>query len=231
MQASRVAEDYWRGRWDDAVRCADTLLSERGEAPAYLQTWISTVRGEMRLASGESAGALEDSLRGLEAARSAKDAQVLYPALAFRGRALVAAGDPRAAGEPLAELLSRLSGEEWCMDSFWIDLAVALYELGRTDELRQAVQRVQTPTRWVGVAAELAEGEPERAADRCTAIGTRPDEAYMRLLAAKSLAAAGDPEHAEEQLERALGFHRAVGAEAFVRGAQEIAAVVAFGEV
>ena len=231
MQASRVAEDYWCGRWDDAMRRADTLLSERGEAPAYLQSWISTVRGEMRLASGESAGALEDSLRGLEAARSAKDAQVLYPALAFRGRALVAAGDPRAAGEPLTELLSRLSGEEWCMDSFWIDLAVALYELGRTDELRQAVQRVQTPTRWVGVAAELAEGEPERAADRCTAIGTRPDEAYMRLLAAKSLAAAGDPEHAEEQLERALGFHRAVGAEAFVRGAQEIAAVVAFGEV
>jgi class 3 adenylate cyclase/tetratricopeptide (TPR) repeat protein len=231
MEASRVAEDYWRGRWDDAMRRADTLLSERGDAPGYLQTWISTVRGEMRLARGEVAGALEDSLRALEAARAAKDAQVLYPALAFRARALVASGNLRAADEPVVELLSRLSGEEWCMDSFWIDLAIALYELGRTDELRQAVQRVRTPTRWVGVAAELADDEPERAAARCAVIGTLPDEAYMRLFAAKSLAAAGRSEQAEEQLERALEFHRAVGAEAFVRGAQQIAAGVAFGEV
>jgi hypothetical protein len=117
------------------------------------------------------------------------------------------------------------------MDSFWIDFGVALYELGRRDELSRAVQRVQTPTRWVGVAEALAEGEPERAADRCAVIGTLPDEAYMRLLAAKSLAAAGESEHAEEQLERALAFHRAVGAEAFVRGAEEIAAIVAFGQV
>jgi hypothetical protein len=187
------------------------------------------VRGQMRLARGDAAGALEDSAEGLETARAAADTQVLYPALAFRGRALAATGHAHEAGQALTELLSRLTGEEWSMAYFWIDLAFALHDLGRVEDLRAAVDRVENRTRWVGVAEAIARGELERAASRCADIGTLPDEAYVRLLAAEELAGAGRHEDAEDQLERALSFHRSVGADAYVREGEQVAAVLAPG--
>ena len=87
LDVSRVAEDYWCGRWDDAVARAESLFTER-RSLTYLEAWLRVVRGQVRLARGDTEGALEDSARGLERARAAKDTQVLYPALAFRGRAL-----------------------------------------------------------------------------------------------------------------------------------------------
>jgi hypothetical protein len=189
------------------------------------------VRGQVRLARGDGAGALEDSAQGLENARAAKDTQVLYPALAFRGRALAEAGHAGEAGEPIGELLARLTGEEWSMAYFWIDLAFALHDLGRLEDLRAAVGRVENHTRWVSVADAIARGELERAANRCVEIGTLPDEAYVRLLAAKALADAGRHEDAEDQLERSLSFHRSVGAEAYVRESEQVAAVLAPGHV
>jgi class 3 adenylate cyclase/tetratricopeptide (TPR) repeat protein len=230
MEVSRVGEDYWCGRWDDAVRRADRLTGERA-ALAYLESWVRMVRGQVRLARGDGAGALEDSAQGLENARAAKDTQVLYPALAFRGRALAEAGHAGEAGEPIGELLARLTGEEWSMAYFWIDLAFALHDLGRLEDLRAAVGRVENHTRWVGAADAIARGELERAANRCVEIGTLPDEAYVRLLAAKALADAGRHEDAEDQLERSLSFHRSVGAEAYVRESEQVAAVLAPGHV
>jgi predicted ATPase/class 3 adenylate cyclase len=230
MEVSRVAEDYWCGRWDDAVGRAERLIGERA-ALAYLESWVRMVRGQVRLARGDAAGALEDSAQGLETARAAKDTQVLYPALAFRGRALAAAGHAPEAGEAIGELLSRLTGEEWSMAYFWIDLAFALHDLGRVEDLRAAVDRVKNPTRWVGVADAIARGELERAANTCGEIGTLPDEAYLRLLAAKALAIAGRHEDAEDQLARALSFHRSVGADACVREAEQVAAALAINPV
>jgi class 3 adenylate cyclase/tetratricopeptide (TPR) repeat protein len=227
---SRVAEDYWCGRWDDAVERAEKLFAER-RALAYLEAWPRIVRGQVRLARGDSAGALEDSARALEGARAAKDTQVLYPALAFRGRALAESGHDHEAGEPLGELLARLTGEEWSMAYFWIDFGLALHDLGRAGALRAAVRRVKRPTRWVGVADAIAGGDLESAADRCAEIGTLPDEARVRLLAARALADAGRHEDAENQLERALAFHRSVGADAYVREAEHVAAALAIGPV
>ena len=101
------------------------------------------------------------------------------------------------------------------------------------EDLRAAVDRVKNPTRsrWVGVADAIARGELERAANRCADIGTLPDEAYVRLVAAKALADAGRHEDAEDQLERALSFHRSVGADAYVREAEQVAAALALGWV
>jgi hypothetical protein len=99
------------------------------------------------------------------------------------------------------------------------------------EDLRAAVGRVKNPTRWVGVADAIARGELERAASRCAEIGTLPDEAYVRLRAAKALAAAGRHEDAEEQLERAVSFHTSVGADAYVREAEQVAAALATGPV
>jgi class 3 adenylate cyclase/tetratricopeptide (TPR) repeat protein len=230
LDVSRTAEDYWCGRWDDALARADTLLTER-RSLTYLEAWVRVIRGQVRLARGDSDGALEDSERGLERAQAAKDTQVLYPALAFRGRALAATGHRHEAGKPIGELLSRLTGEEWSMAFFWLDLAFALSELGRTEDLRAAVQRARRRTRWVDAADALARGEVVVAAERCAEIGTRPDEAFVRLLAAKALTDAGKEEEAESQLERAVTFHRSVGADAYLRDADRVAAALATGRV
>ena len=230
LDISQVAEDYWCGRWDDAVERVDRLLAEP-RALAYFEAWIRIVRGQVRLARGDSDGALEDSALALEGARAAKDTQVLYPALAFRCRALAETGHEEEAGEPIVELLARLTGAEWAMASFWIDFALALHALGRPGALRAAVHRVQRPTRWVEVADAIAHEDLESAADRCADIGTLPDEAYVRLLAARALADAGRHEDAESQLQRARAFHRSVGADAYVREADDVAAALAIGPV
>ena len=52
------------------------------------------------------------------------------------------------------------------MAFFWLDLAFALSDLGRVEELRAAVQRAQRRTRWVEAADALARGELEVAAER-----------------------------------------------------------------
>ena len=117
------------------------------------------------------------------------------------------------------------------MSFFWIDLALALHALGRSGDLRAAVGRVQKRTHWVEVADAVARGDLGLAADRCAVIGSLPDEAYLRLLAARALADAGKDEDAESQLERALAFHRSVGADAYVREAEQVAAALAIRPV
>ena len=117
------------------------------------------------------------------------------------------------------------------MAFFWLDLAFALSDLGRVEDLQAAVRRAQRRTRWVEAADALARGELEVAAERCAEIGTLPDEAFARLLAAKALSDADRHEEAERQLERAVTFHRGVGAEAYVREAERVASALAIGRV
>src|SRR6266545_4136483 len=90
----RVAEHYWRGRWDEAVRVVDELVSSsRGGERHYLEWECRTWRGRIRLARGQLASALEDAAAALDLAREAADPQSRNPTLAFRARALLAAGD------------------------------------------------------------------------------------------------------------------------------------------
>ena len=58
-------------------------------------------------------------------------------------------------------------------------------------------------------------------------MGSRPDEAFVRLSAAEAIAAAGRRPEANVQLERALAFYRSVGATAYVREAEALFAASA----
>jgi class 3 adenylate cyclase/tetratricopeptide (TPR) repeat protein len=212
LDGSQVFEDWCCGRWDAALARADEIVRE--EQDHFLAVPVRIARGHIRGARGDLAGMLDDSERALEAARPAKDTQLVFPALAFRARALVTAGANDEAGKYADELLSELQGDEWCMDWFWADLAVALYRLERRGDLVEVVGRVTNVTRWVEAALELGRDDPLAAAEVYSKIGMLADEADLRLLAAEKLSGDGRELEASEQRARAKRFSSSVGATA-----------------
>ncbi|HYY77599.1 MAG TPA: BTAD domain-containing putative transcriptional regulator, partial [Actinomycetes bacterium] len=111
LELERTAENYWTGRWDEAVRLADQVVAQSaGGARHLLECECRWWRGRIRLARGELEVALEDADRALDLARESGDPQHLDPALAFAGRALLAAGRADEADKLLDELLGGLGG-------------------------------------------------------------------------------------------------------------------------
>ena len=107
------------------------------------------------------------------------------------------------------------------------DLADVLQALGRGTELLELLADAKTPTPWLEAAAAVAAGEFQRAADLYDQIESQPDAAFARLQAAKQLVAAGRQAEANEQLSRALGFYRQVGATGYLREGQALLAATA----
>jgi DNA-binding SARP family transcriptional activator/class 3 adenylate cyclase len=230
LQAEGLLEDYWRGRWDAALEGADQFLAEaEADGSDFAEAGSRSVRGWIRLARGDLRGALQDADAGLEHARVAKELQVLYPSLAFRARALVVAGRQQEAGTEANKLLAMLAHQgvlptapDWSGD-----LAVVLQALGRGAELVELLADAKTPTGWFEAASALADGEFQRAADLYGHIEAQPDAAFARLQAATQLVGAGRWAEANEELRRALGFFRQVGATGYLGQADALAAASA----
>jgi tetratricopeptide (TPR) repeat protein len=229
LQGEQVFEHYWRGRWDAAIRAADEFIADSEATMShYMDSACWLIRGRIRLARGDSGGALQDADQMLAAARGIGDPQVVYPALAFRASISVAAGDMDQAAAYASDLLTRLadqdaapSGADWP-----VDLAVVLQTLGRGKELVE-VGSGTALTPWLQAAMAIAREMFEQAADIYAAIGSLPDEAFARLRAAQHLVAGQRRIEASEQLERALVFYREVRASAYLREAQALLAASA----
>jgi hypothetical protein len=101
--------------------------------------------------------------------------------------------------------------------------AAAAHRLGLGEALGDAVVE-HGPRSWFQVLRAYASGDLVRAADLMFEIGSLPDEAEARLLAAEALLARGEREAGEEQLERALAFFRGVRATRFVAAGEELSA-------
>jgi class 3 adenylate cyclase len=230
LQAERLLEDYWRGRWDTALKGADQFIAEsETEASDLAGAGSRLVRGRMRLARGDLHGGLRDADGGMELARVAKEPQVLYPGLAFRARVLLAAGREEEADADASELLAMLAqrGVLPTAPDWSGDLAVVLQALERGAELLEPLTDAKTPTRWFEAAAAVAGGDFQRAADLYDEIEALPDGAFARLQAAKRLLAAGRRAEANLQLSQALAFYRQVGATGYVREGETLLAATA----
>jgi tetratricopeptide (TPR) repeat protein len=218
VEIERVAEDYWTGRWDRAVRVADELTSDTaGGVQHYLESDARIWRGRIRLARGDLAGALADANRALELARESGDPQNLNPAFAFAARAQLAAGGAEVAG-PLVDRLLDGIGHKLLKPEFGIDLGVDLVELGRPAEVLDAA----LPSPWREAAKAYVAGDPRRAAEVYADIGSRPDEAYAHLEAARRLARGGRGAEARTQAESALSFYREVEAAAYLEESEQL---------
>ncbi|HEY2957217.1 MAG TPA: BTAD domain-containing putative transcriptional regulator [Actinomycetota bacterium] len=221
VEIERVAEDYWSGRWNRALTVADELAgdAERG-ARHYLESDARIWRGRIRLARGDLDGALGDAARALDLARESGDPQNLNPALAFAARVQLAAGRWHDATELVDGLLGSVAHEVLRPD-LGVDLGIDLVELGRPAEVLDAA----LPSRWLDAARSFVAGDPGRAAALYAEIGSRPDEAYAHLAAARRLSADGRGEEARAEAEAALGFYREVGASAYVEEGERLCLV------
>jgi hypothetical protein len=195
---------------------AERLLGKaRDGASGRLELDGSLVSGWIALARGDVDAAVANADRADAFSSHADDPQNLYPALAFSARALLAAGQKDNASRALDVLLSSMR-QMPSLPSFWVlDLVVALDALGRADELIE-VAGTSPRTRWLDAALAYARGDAAGAATICAAIGTRPDEAYARLIAAER---ATDGEAKSAHQSAALAFFREVGADAYIADA------------
>jgi DNA-binding SARP family transcriptional activator/class 3 adenylate cyclase len=230
FRISRIFEDYSRGRWDAALHDADAVIAESEAGSVQIDDidcWLA--RGQIRLARGSLAGALQDAAAAVQLARQTKEPQNLQTTVAFHARALLVAGRREEAGAHADELLAMLTQQRVLVAELgWSgELAIVLQALGRGAELVNFADRVPTPTPWLEAATAVAAGEFERAADRYAEIGSLPQEAFARLHAAEQLLAAGQRTEASVQLQQALAFSRKVRASAYLHEAEALLAASA----
>jgi DNA-binding SARP family transcriptional activator/class 3 adenylate cyclase len=217
LELEHASEHYWSGRWDAAVRVADSVAPDGEDgAPHYMECECRLWRGRIRLARGELDKALDDARRAVALARDTGDRLNVDPALAFGARVLLAAGREAEAGKLLDELLATLGGRLLKPD-VGLDLAVGLVELGRPVEALDDV----LPSRWLDATRAFAVGDPGLAAKIYAEIGSRPDEAAARLAAARRLLPTR-PAEGRIELERAIAFFREAGATASLDQAKEL---------
>ncbi len=220
LESESVFDNYWAGRWDEALRVADDFIADAEQGSRhYGEILCHEIRAEIRLAAGDRKGALEDAAWSLESARQTGHPQSLYPALATEARALLDSGETRQAGQLVDELLALWTSEPKLPPSFWLaDLVVVLEALGREREIEAFADGTGARTRWLDAALAFVR-DPRSAAQLYAEIGSRPDEAFAHLRA-------GEREQAEAELTQALDFYRSVDATAFTRRAEQALASV-----
>ena len=213
LRGEVIYEPYCAGEWDEAFRQLDELIHEFEGHPFWMETPCRFLRGRMRLARGDTAGAIEDTERSLELAREAKDPQVLWPTLAFTAR-IAASSDPDRARLLVDELLSEWKDQGWprWSESDWMaDASFVLPLIGGEERLLEGLADEAAPSPWRRAALAYVSGNPRTAADIYGGMGVGPEEAFSRLRAAELLVREGRRGEADTELERALAFWRTAG--------------------
>jgi tetratricopeptide (TPR) repeat protein len=226
LRFQRVHVAYWRGRWDDVLQIVEETRAEAGPVHALLR-WGYELRGRIRLARGDDAGAVEDADRSLQLGRQAKDPQTLYPALSFAALAYLSVGREEDARLLADELLASHAAEILNFATAVFDLAWLLVALGRRAELLEAMKRSTLLSRWMDAARVIAQGDYAQAADVYAEMGALPNEAYTRLRVAEQLVAEGQRAEADEQLQKALAFYQSVSATRYIREGEALLAASA----
>jgi class 3 adenylate cyclase/tetratricopeptide (TPR) repeat protein len=206
--------DFYAGRWDAALDGADAFFASLGEGH-YMEPLARQVISEIADGRGDTERAIAESDRAVAFARSAKDPQVVYPALASNARTLARAGRASAADERIRELLALVAARAFQANRWALDLTFALEDLGRPADATAVLAGLRTGTRWHDAASAYAAGDRVGAAVILAAMGDATDEAYARLRAAEL-----GGEHG--QLGGVLAFYRAVGASAYLRRAEKL---------
>ena len=221
-RAVSIAHLLTSGAWGEGLRQADEYIADRGTGVSdYAELQVRRNRARARFARGDVDGALDDVGKALEAARSAKDPQVLIPTLAIAARVYAEMGRDEEARLLAVELLEQFPhAADWRLFDFvWV-----AERLGCSGELRQLIEQAPAQTRWSFAFLAVLAREYETAADLFLEIGALNFEADARLRAAEKLVAEGRRSEANEQLEKALAFYRSVGATRYINEGEALLA-------
>jgi class 3 adenylate cyclase/tetratricopeptide (TPR) repeat protein len=225
-EAVMAQHAYWTGRWDDAARLVDALVSD--ESPLSAWELLRSVRAMVRLARDDLLGADEDSARTLEALGegwSAGAGQGIEAQCAC-AQVLHALGRTAEADH----LVERILALAWVPPYGYggvVELPFLLRTLDRpVDPVVQAAEEHPAHP-WLQAAAAVARGELDSAADQLAELRCPPLESYVRLRAAERLVAEGRRVEADAQLQRALAFWRSVGATRYIREGEALLAATA----
>jgi tetratricopeptide (TPR) repeat protein len=225
MKFQGAAGQYWAGLWDQAVTTAEEF---EAAAPSrgrhYLGVVCHVCRAYIRLARGDTGGAVADTLAALELAERWCDGHMPHIARTAHARVLLALGRTDEAAAVAGELLANLRPGPLDVP-LGVDLAVVLSRLGHPAAVLD--RRGVAGSRWLDALRAYVDGDPAAAAGLYARIGSRPDEAYARLEAGRRLLAAGSTDQARAQLGAALGFWREVGAHAYAAEAEALLASAA----
>jgi class 3 adenylate cyclase/tetratricopeptide (TPR) repeat protein len=224
LRGELAADAFYLGDWDSVLSTAERYEREAAAGdPHYLLHALYAYRSLIRIARGESEGALADAARAVELGREARDPQALEPGLSCSIYISVVVGRHEEARERLDELLAdpRLTRYAYEPEPTW-----AAHQLGRGDELLEAIE-ANPESRWKSASLAAFRGDPLEGADLYGEGGFLPAEALVRRWTAERLLADGKGAEAEEQLELALAFWRSVGATRYVAEAEALRAQAA----
>jgi tetratricopeptide (TPR) repeat protein len=220
---------YRRGEWEEASRMADDFISDLEAGSPHNLAWqVYAIRGEIRLAKGDRAGAIGDVERALEAGRASTETGPLYFALAACAHVLEIASERVRAVALAREFLDQLSRGIPPMFSA-INLPTFAAAARRLDLQQELIDTLaQHPaTSWTEAVTAYAQSDFTGAVEILRRIGEKPAEAESRLCAAEQLAAAGRRADADEQVRCALDFYGSVGATAYAREGVRLLAATA----
>jgi class 3 adenylate cyclase len=223
---------YRDGEWDKALRMANEFVAtvDAGE-PHYTSWQVLVRRAEIRLARGDTAGAVADAERALEHVAAIPDPQARYFTNALCAHVFAESSRLEQAARLVQEIgddLLRGVGLAFAAVALPSAASAAL-RIGLLPELAAALEQ-HIPNPWTEVVGRYAAGDFVAAADMLATIGSKPEEAEARLHAAEQLAADGRATEADEQLQQALAFFRSVGATHYLRKHEPLPADAAVAE-
>ena len=225
MRGNAIYSRYVMGYWDDAAEAADEFIAECVTSPHYAEGLVRNARASIRLARGDSEGALEDMDVALAQAREIKDPQRVLPCLVTSARVCALLGQEDDAREHAREAL-QVARENVQLAAAMHDLDVVAGRLGLREEMREIVEQApENP--WKELALAGAAGDLIRVADMFVGFGARSFEADARLFGGESLILAGRRAEGEAELRKALDFYRSVGATFYIRHGEALLAKIA----
>jgi class 3 adenylate cyclase/tetratricopeptide (TPR) repeat protein len=215
-QSARITTQRFMGEWDDALRAADAFIAESDREGANA-VGVRLHRAYIRQARDDSAGALEDLERTLEADESLEGSRGTRMGSYLAVFLLVELGRLNEA----RALVVRQHRFPWLV---FPEFALVAADVGYLDKFRAALDAL-TRRRPPDIAAQaIIEGRLAEAADLLTQMGRMTAAARVRLSAAERLIQDGRHAQASEQLDKALTFYRSVRATRYIRQAEQLLA-------
>jgi class 3 adenylate cyclase/tetratricopeptide (TPR) repeat protein len=214
-QSNIVIEAFLSGQWDEACAGADEFIAacESGE-PHYMESAMRNTRSEIRLARGNSAGALEDTARALSLGRKARDPQNLVPALKVASRVHTSLARYDEGRRFALELLSiapfHASENLYYHHPLW-----PVDKLGVTSQVHELFTNA-APCPWRDAQLALLERNFALAVQIYADVGYEAMVAELHMVAGEEFISEGLLTEGETELTQALGFYRGANAEHYI---------------